>query len=51
MSKRKLSIRALLLIIGIISLVMAIKYEQWKFVKEILTKLIEFENGGLPTIT
>ncbi|MHA1616068.1 MAG: hypothetical protein ACTSX9_02025 [Candidatus Njordarchaeales archaeon] len=48
MSFRKISIRALLVIIGVISLVMAIKYKQWEIVKEILSKLIEYENGGLP---
>jgi len=50
MNYRKWSIRTIFLILGIISLIYAIKSEQWEFVREILTKFIEYENGGLPQL-
>jgi len=48
MNYKKWSIRAIFIIIGLISLIYAIKLEQWKFIKEILTSIIEYESGGLP---
>ena len=48
MNYRKWSIRAILLILSIISIVYAVKYKQWEYAKEILTRFIDYENGGLP---
>jgi len=49
MGYRKWAIRSLFIIIGLLSLFLAIEQKQWKIIQDILTKLVEFENGGLPT--
>ncbi len=48
MNYRGITIMSLFLLIGIIALVYTIKTQQWEYVKEILTKFIPYENGGLP---
>jgi len=48
LGNRKMAIRAILLIVGFISLLLMIKYEQWMLVIDILSRFISTENGGLP---
>ena len=48
MKYRKLAIRALFLLLGILFLALGILSKQWQHVDDILSRVIEYENGGLP---
>jgi len=48
MNTRLRAVRLILLIIGIISLVVAIYVDQFQFVKELLSKFLDQELAGYP---
>lgn len=48
MSARDLAIKTIIVLIGLISLIYSIYLKQWTYGREILSRFIDFENGGLP---